>query len=66
MRDDSGHANLQRSLGLIHICLRFGNQEKSGLYQDLVIILETLHVRRYVSVSLSGIVVSTRDSYCSA
>lgn len=38
------------SLGLVHICLRFGEREESRLYKDLVTILENLHIRRYVSV----------------
>ena len=42
---------LMTSLGLVHICLRFGEREESRLYKDLVTILENLHIRRYVSVS---------------
>jgi engulfment/cell motility protein 1 len=43
---------LTSSLGLVHICLRFGEREESRLYRDLVNILENLHIRRYVSVSI--------------
>jgi hypothetical protein len=48
---------LMTSLGLVHICLRFGEREESRLYKDLVTILENLHIRRYVSVSIKVIYV---------
>jgi hypothetical protein len=39
------------SLGLIQICLRFADRGESRFYKDLVLILENLQIRRYVSVS---------------
>jgi hypothetical protein len=41
--------------------LRFGEREESRLYKDLVTILENLHIRRYVSVSLHDFLVSLTD-----
>lgn len=51
---------LENSLGLINACLRWGNQEDSRQYYELVWILENLGICRYVSVcpSYVSIIVS--------